>query len=108
MSLSLRSSDLAPSLNQTGDHGAVQLRFLLLSELQEVLQCQVDPPLRLLHLPDVLVQVDGGGLGGGAGAGGETGEVLRDVIVGHGGPLVVIRLRSTLDQEDIVSVRLDY
>ena len=106
MSRPLRSSALALSPSQTGDHGTVQLRFLLLSELQEVLQCQVDPPLRLLHLPDVQVQVDGGGLGGGAG--GEAGEVLRDVIVGHRGPLVVVRLRPALHQEDIITVSLDY
>ena len=106
MSLSFRSSALTLSLSQTGDNGAVQVRFLLRSELQEVLQCEVDPPLGLLHLPDVQVQVDGGGLGGGAG--GEAGEVLRDVIVGHGGPLVVILLRPALDQEDIVTVSLDY
>ena len=83
--------------------------LLLLSQLQKVLQCEVDPPLRLLHLPDVDVEVQGGGLGrgGGGGGGGETGEVLRDVIVGQGGSLLVIRLRSALDQEDL-SVSLDY
>ena len=80
--------------------------MLLLPQLQQVLQGEVDPPLRLLHLPDVQVQVHGGGLGGGAG--GEAGEVLRDVIVGHGGPLEVIRFRPALDQEDIVTVSLYY
>ena len=75
---------------------------MLLPELQKVLQCEVDPPLRLLHLPDVDVQVEGGGLGGGrGGGGGKAGEILRDVIVGQRGPLVVIKLRPALHQEDL-------
>ena len=82
--------------------------MLLLPQLQQVLQGEVDPPLRLLHLPDVEVQVDRGGLGClGGGGGGEAGEILRDVIIGQRGSLLAIRLRSALDQEDL-GVSLDY
>ena len=81
------------------------LLLLLLSQLQEVLQGEVDPSLGLLHLPDVEVQVDRGGLRGGAG--GEAGEVLRDVIVRHGAPQLVVLLRPALEQEDVVT-GLDY
>ena len=81
--------------------------LLLLSELQEVLQCRVDPPLGFLHLPDVDLQLHGGL---GAGAGGDAGDrqVPRDVIVGHRGPLLVIRLRPALDKEHVVVAGLDY
>ena len=93
MSFSLRSSPLSHG-------GAIPGWFLLLlPQLEKVLQRQVDPPLRLLHLSDVDVQVQGGGLRGGRG--GKTGEILRDVIVGQRGPLLVIRLRPALDQEDL-------
>ena len=44
--------------------------LLLLSELEKVLQSDVNPPLGLLHLPNVEVEVQrargGGGGGGGA------------------------------------------
>ena len=42
--------------------------LLLLSELEKVLQSDVNPPLGLLHLPNVEVQRARGGGGGGGGA----------------------------------------
>ena len=80
------------------------LVLLLLSELEKVLQSDVNPPLGLLHLPDVEVDVQWGAGGGGVTAVGVTDhltEILGDVETP---PLVDLKVGfvPTLDQHHIV------
>ena len=85
-------------------HVVTQRWDLLLSQLQEVLQGHVDPPLSLLHLPDVEVDVQWGAGGGGVTAVGVTDhltEILGDVETP---PLVDLKVGfiATLDQHHVV------
>ena len=75
--------------------------LLLLSELEKVLQSDVNPPLSLLHLPNVEVEVQRA-RGGGGGGGDHLTEVLGDVQTF---PLVDlhVRLCRALDQHHVVT-----